>query len=399
MSPMRHVLSQPSLRMVALALIVYGAFNASVYPYQSLIGIQKIGLSEPAFAAVLVLASIVAVITSVMLGILSDQRANRRQIALGTMAVGVVGVGLMVAFPGPLALIACHGIAIPVTSSFYGQIFALSRLATHGDPQRRDGVQSTLRAGMSAGFLAMLVFWAVIFATGVDVTSVYLSGLVAGLLLVAMIWWMWPRAGAVDWQDQPSGMGFTASLREIAHPHVLLRVACLGAIGSAGHLYMILISLVFDASAVRDAGDVALYVGLVAGCEVPFMLALPRLMARLPRQTLIAWGTALYCGHLVLMPILVDTAWLWALTLVAGLGGTAIITLPITYYQDLLAGKPGAAGSLLAVQRLVGEVMAALAFVIGTAFGGYGLTAMVGAGIAVAGAGALLIADRQRVTP
>ena len=51
-------LSNPTLRLIAVALLLLGALNASVYPYQSLIGIEKIGLSKPVFSLVLVLASL-----------------------------------------------------------------------------------------------------------------------------------------------------------------------------------------------------------------------------------------------------------------------------------------------------------------------------------------------------
>ena len=82
--------------------------------------------------------------------------------------------------------------------------------------------------------------------------------------------------------------------------------------------------------------------------------------------------------------------------LLAGLGGTAILTLPIAYYQDLLAGRPGTAGSMLALQRLVSELLAASAFALGSLIGGHTATAFLGAGVAVTGAMALLWIDRKR---
>ena len=123
------VLRDPTLRLIAWALLFLGALNASVYPYQSLVGIERIGLSEPAFALILALASAVSVSASVPLGILSDQKANRRRIALFTAASGTAGVGLMLVAPSPLTFLLCHGLLFPVASSLYGQLFALARLA------------------------------------------------------------------------------------------------------------------------------------------------------------------------------------------------------------------------------------------------------------------------------
>ena len=120
------VLRDPTLRLIAWALLLLGALNASVYPYQSLVGIERIGLSEATFALILVSASAVSVSASVLLDILSDQKANRRRIALFTAASGATGVGLMLIAPSPLTFALCHGLLFPVASSLYGQFFALA---------------------------------------------------------------------------------------------------------------------------------------------------------------------------------------------------------------------------------------------------------------------------------
>lgn len=391
------VLRDPTLRLIAWALLLVGALNASVYPYQSLVGIERVGLSAPAFALILALASGVSVTASVLLGILSDQKANRRRIALLTATSGLLGVGLMLIAPSALTFTLCHGLLFPVATSLYGQLFALARLARSEDGAARDAILGTLRSALSLSFLAMLVFWTFAFGWGLDVMSVYLTATLAAVTLTTLLHLRWPRDGQTTWEDRPSGLNFRHALAEIATPRILIRLLLLGAIASAGNLYMILTALVFDASPTRDAGDAALYIGLVAGWEVPFMLLLPLITHRFRRATLIATGTLLYVMHLALMPVLTETIWLWGLTLLAGLGGTAILTLPIAYYQDLLDGRPGAAGAMIALQRLASELLAAAAFALGAVLGGsYAVTALMGAAIALIGAGALLWIDRPR---
>jgi len=385
----------PALRLIFLALLLLGAHNASVYPYQSLIAIERIGLSKPAFALVLVLASITAVTASVLLGILGDQRGHRRRIALFATLSSLTGLLLMLIVPGKLSLILCHGILLPVASSLYGQLFALARLVTP-DSLTRDPVQAALRSAMSLSFLAMLVFWTFAFSARIDVMAVYVSAGMASLGLVVLIFFSWPRDGATEWADQRSGLNFRQAFKEIAHPSILLRLLLLGAISASGILYMVLVSLVFDDSALRDASDVALYVGLVAGWEVPCLLLLPRLVRRVRRSTLLAAGSAVYTLHLLAMPILADTPWIWVMTLVAGIGGTAIISLPISYYQDLMHNRPGTAGAMLALQKLVSDVLGAAAFAFGTAIGGYETVAIFGTALALLGGAGLLWVDRHQ---
>lgn len=391
------VLRDPTLRLIAWGLLLLGALNASVYPYQSLVGIERIGLSEPAFALILVVASVVSVSSAVLLGILSDQKANRRRIALLTATSGATGVGLMLLAPSALTFALCHGLLFPVASSLYGQLFALARLARSDDGAARDAILATVRSAMSLSFLGMLVFWTFAFGWGLDVMAVYLSATASAVILTVMLHLKWPKDGTTQWEDRPSGLNFTRALAEITSPPILIRLLLLGAIAAAGNLYMILASLVFEASPTRDAGTTALYIGLVAGWEVPFMLLLPLITHRFRRSTLIAGGTFLYVTHLALMPVLTESAWLWLLPLLAGLGGTAILTLPIAYYQDLLAGRPGTAGAMLALQRLVSELLAAFAFATGSVMGGsYATIALTGSAVALSGAAALLWIDRNR---
>lgn len=390
------VLRDPALRMLSLALLLLGALNASVYPYQSLIAIERIGLSHGAYAALMVLASGVAVTTSVLLGVLSDQKLDRRAVALFTAACGAVGIGAMAVAPGFWTLILCQGLMLPVHVSLYGQIFALARLATGSLPQQRDAIQSTVRSAMSFSFLGTMLFWTWAFARGAEVMSVYLSGSLAAVALVALIARGWPRDGEAAWEDAPPALDLAAALAQIARPRVLVRLVFMGAVASAGLLYLALASLVFEAAPGRGPGALALYWGLVAGWEIPAMLLLPGWLGRLPRAQMLLIGASVYGAHLALLPLLVETPLIWALPVMAGLGGALLIILPIGYYQDLMEGQPGIAGALMAVQRLAGDILAAGAFAAGMATGGPALTAAAGGMMAVLGAAALVIADRRR---
>jgi SET family sugar efflux transporter-like MFS transporter len=395
LSSLSTVARHPTLRLIGVALLLLGLHNASVYPYQSLIAIDRIGLSKPAFSLVLVLASVMAVTASVLFGIWSDQRGTRRRAALATAAASALGLTLMVAAPGPLTLILCHGILLPIASSLYGQLFALARLASPAEGRARDAILGSIRAAMSISFLVMLIYWTFAFGAGADVMAVYLSAGLASFGMLVLLWWGWPRDGETAWQDAPSGLNMAQAVREIARPHVLLRLLLLGALSSMGILYMVLVSLVFEASPLRDASDVALYVGLVAGFEVPCLLLLPRLAARLPRSTLIAVGAGFYALHLLALPLLCDTPFIWVGTLIAGVGGAALISLPIPYYQDLLAGRPGTASAMLALQKLISDITAATAFALGTWIGGYETVALIGVTVAMAGAVGLYLVDSK----
>ena len=396
MNAVSLVFRTPTFRILFLTLACVGAFNASIYPYQSLIAIKHIGLTPGDFALILLVASCVNVAAAVLLGIMADQKANRRMTALFCAAAGAIGMAMMTIVPGPVALVLTSAVLLPLAQPLYGQIFALTRLASQGYEQQADGIQSVIRSALSAAFLVMLLFWTFAFAGGVSELYVYLSAGTASAIALCLIYFFWPRDGATTWEDRPSGLNIRAAIAQIGRPHIALRFFCMGAINAVGGIYMATISLVFDASVVRGASDVALYVGMVAGWEIPFMLLLPRIIARFRRADLIALGAATYVIHLLALPFVADTPLIWVMPFFAGLGGTALITLPISYYQTMMQGTPGAASSLMAVQKLVSDALVAACFAIGMSQWGLVSVVVMGTVLSLAGAVFLVLADRGR---
>jgi MFS transporter, SET family, sugar efflux transporter len=205
----------------------------------------------------------------------------------------------------------------------------------------------------------------------------------------------WPKDGATAWEDRPSGLSFRAALAEMGHPRLAGRVLALGAVSAAATVYIAIVALVMVADVGRGTADVALYVGLVAGLEVPFMLMLPTLTRGMDRTLLILAGASLYAVHVALLSVLAGSWAVWLLVWPAAIGGAVTLTVPIAYLQDLLADRPGAGASLMAVQRLAGDMIAALCFALGTLFAGYGLVAAFGVGVSLLGAVVLWSADRR----
>lgn len=383
---------QPTLRLIAGMMLLLGMHNASLYPYQSLIAIERIGLSKPTFSLLLIVASIAGVLASVLFGIYSDHHGHRRRIAVITCLCSTTGIAMIVLHPGPLTFWIGQGLLLPLAWSIYGQLFTLARLTSQEEGAARDQVLGRIRSLLSVGFLAMLMVWTLAFAMGANVMSVYLSGGLASLAMTVSVLILWPRDGGSRATPTSS---LTQSFRDIVRPHILSRLLFCGALASSGGVFFVLVSLVFEASPLRGPGDVALYIGMVAGWEVPFMLFLPRFTHKMPRSTAMALSAVIYAAHLALLPLLCDTPLLWALPVLAGGGGAVILMLPIPYYQDLVAGRPGTAAALLALQKLVVDIITAGVFALGSAVGGFETVAAIGTGVGLTGALCLYLADRQ----
>jgi MFS transporter, SET family, sugar efflux transporter len=394
MSAIRLCLTDPALRAAGLVMALQGAVVCSFGPYFSTLAVNTFGFGDRGYAVLLALSSLVSVAASVIGGIRADQTANRRGVTLLAVLSLVLGTLLMAVTPGRWVFALTAALLIPVSSITFGQVFALARLAaTRYPPDQRDGIMAVIRALFAAPFIIVLPLWSVAFAAGAQVTLIFPVALLLAAAMLLAVLRLWPADGTGLWEDRPSGLSFRAALAEMGRPRIAARVVALGAVFSASTVYMAIVSLVMVPAVGRGTEDVALYVGLVAGLEVPFMLLLPGLTRGIPRTRLIFAGAALYSLHVALLPLLAGSALVWLLVVPAAIGGAVTLTVPIAYLQDLLAERPGAGASLMAVQRLAGDVIAAGCFALGTTFAGYGTVALLGVAASLLGAAALWAAD------
>ncbi|MFN0115212.1 MAG: MFS transporter [Paracoccaceae bacterium] len=385
----------PVLRLVVLLLFLLGGGIASIAPFQSLIARNVFGLGGWAYAAVLVAASLVGTVSAVAVGVLTDRRANRRAMAIAAAVLWLAGPALVVLAPTVPAFVLAHAVLLPFGGTLFGQLFVLARLTARRFPEdRRDGVQAAVRAAFTLPFVAILPLWSAAIAAGVPLVAVYpVTALAAagGLVLVLR---RWPKDEGIH-RAEPSGMSVGAALAEMARPGIAARLLAVGAVKSGPALYMVLLGLVLTGAG-HGEGDVALFAGLVAGFEVPVMLAAGWMLARLPRTGLIALAALVHAGFLAGFAFAGGSGLVWLLILPAALGAGIILSVPMGYLQDLLAHRPGAGGALIALHQLAGDALAAAAFAAGTAVGGYRTAALAGAAMVAAGGIALWRLDRGR---
>lgn len=390
---MRH---DPALRLVSVLLFLVGAFSGTLAPYSSIMGVGIFGLGDRGYAAVIVVASLVGVTTAQTAGIVADQRASRRRIALICAALTTLAVAGVSAFPSAPSFVLAHAVLLPAGGAIYGQLFALARLAASTRPAtERDAVLSTVRALFALPFVLVLPLMSLAIRHGMALLAIYPILLVLALTILLLIWRRWPRDGATAWADRRSGLTLRGAMGEILRPAIAVRVVLTGILSSGSTIYMAVTGLIFTTVAGRAEGDVALYVGGIAGLEVPVMLLTPLMMRHVSKTVLLAAGAMIFALHLTLLAPLAATQWVWLLMLPAAIGGAVYIAIPIAYLQDLMAERPGTGSALLALQGIAGNAAAALAFATGTALSGYGLAAVLGAGLAVSAGLALVWVDAR----
>lgn len=395
--PFRLILGNDNLRMISVAFLLFGGFVASIGPYQSLIAIRLFGISDFAYSVILVAGMLVSVSASIGVGIITDQRPSRRPMALWASSAIVAGGAIVWVSPTPTTFVVAHLVFLPLSGSLFGQMFAVARLAaSEFDTKDRDAVMATMRAVFAIPFVLILPLWGWAVDAGLPLWAIYPGCVGWGIALLWLILRHWPKDSAAAWKETRSGLGFRASLSELMAWPVLVRVFLVGAIHSGTALGAVLLGLCIEQVPGRGTGDVGFFFALFVAFEIIGTLWVGFFLTWFRRLHLIALGTLTYAGYLVLLPVLAPGPFVWLLVLPAGIGGAFIYALAIAYLQDLLGQRAGAGSSLIALQRIAADGLAAGVFALGTWLGGYGLAASLGGGVMVLAITATILLDRRR---
>lgn len=385
-----------TLRFFSLCAILFGVFAASFAPYVSLLGITVFGLNDQMFALQMTATLIVSVAISVGIGILTDRHRLRRMFALTAMLASCLAMLLVWVFGNATAFLIAHILLLPLGGTIFGQVFAVMRLYTVQLPDTtRDSLTATIRALFAVPFVIVLPLWGWAFDTGVPLVTLYPIVLLVMIGMSALVYFCWPADATAPWHEEKSTLSFFQSLREVLASNIMWRLFWMGAIHAGSTLMGVLLALVFDAASGRGPGDVGVFFGSFVAIEVIVMFAVGPILRYVRRLHIIATGAVFYAVFLGLLPVLAPSYWVWVLILPAAIGGGLLYGLTITYLQDLLGARAGAGASLVTLQRLVSEGLAAVIFALGTWIGGYHLVAFMGAFVIVLGAASLLWIDRQ----
>ncbi len=162
-------------------------------------------------------------------------------------------------------------------------------------------------------------------------------------------------------------MRFVAAFRELAKGGIAARILAVGLVTGSNQLYMAVFGLLIVKEIGGATPDVGRFHGAIALLEIPFMLMCGLALRHVSKPGLIAIGGVVYAGFLFLFASMTSMAVTYALAVPAAFGAGIILSVSISYLQDLMSARPGAGAALMAVSNFVGQMVAAMTFAIGTA--------------------------------
>jgi predicted MFS family arabinose efflux permease len=395
-SAFSSILRDHRIRIPTLTLIALAFTFASTMPYQSIIGINELGMSDGDYSLLIFGAAIINVTTGLTLGIWSDRLGDRRPLVLALSVAGMFGFGMIYALRTPSIFILCVLLLIPMSNSTYSILFASVRAAMNTmDRGRAASIASTVRALFSGSWALAPGLIGLYLVHSQSMTPAYgIAGLAS--LTCFCLYFFFAEKTAKHERLPAHQTGFFASLGRILSPYVLVRIGSISLLLGLHRLSGALSPLIIIHAAGGSVVDVGFMAGLVAFLEMPFMMMWGLLQRRFRGVHVLAAGTFIYCLYLTLLGFASAPWHVYALVLVNACGASALLSVPITYLQDLIADRPGLGSSLISVSSFMSNGVGALIFAVGTTTTDYSGTAILAATVGLCAIGMLLFLESSK---
>ncbi|MDE1995571.1 MAG: MFS transporter [Rhizobiaceae bacterium] len=392
-----RIIRDPYLRIPTLTLFVLGFTYASTLPYQSIIGINELGLSDSSYSVLIFAAAAINVSASVLLGILSDTLGDRRPLVLALTTAGVLGFGLIYVLRSAWIFIFCVLFLIPISNSTFSILFGSVRARTNDlDSREAVSVTSTVRAVYSGSWALMPGLVGLYLAQSQSMMPAYAVASTASLSCFCLYFFFVPRGERNTSARSQGEGGFLSSLARLLEPSILIRLGSMALITGTQRLSTTLSPLIITHAAHGTVVTVGFVSGGVAFLEMPFMLFWGAMMRRFHNVHVLIAGAIIYSIYLVLVSFATAPWHIYALIGINSCGAAAILCVPISYLQDLIADKPGLGSSLISVNLFLSGGVAAILFAIGTTISDYSGTALVGAASGLIAVVLMLALDSRR---
>jgi MFS transporter, SET family, sugar efflux transporter len=392
---LRQIFARPQLALLAVMIFVQSSAIGSTIPYLSITAIKQLGISDQAYSVLIFVASAAAVTIGVYMGVLSDLIGDRRRIVMLLALVGACGYGAIFLFPVVPVFVFATILVIPFFQSAGSVLFAGARGWTAAFAGREAAsVNTTLRAFMSAAWVVMPAAMGFAFAGADSMLGAWgVAGLCAlAVFLSASLLMQKPLEAA---PAAKSGPGFLQSLKQLGSPVMLARMFSMASLTGTVRLSSTIWPLIITVNLSGSTADVGVIAGLIAFLEIPFMLIWASLLRRFSLLPLLTAAGLTYGFYMCALTFASQTWHVYALILPGAAGAAALLSFPLSYFQDLFPDRPGFGTSFYQINGFLGNSLTALAFALGAHFLGYSGTAWLGAVMALAGIGGLWAIERR----
>jgi predicted MFS family arabinose efflux permease len=377
-------------------IFVQGCAYGATLPYLGVTAIGALGMSDQAYSALTVVASIMTVTISVSLGILSDGMADRRRMIALLAVAGTIGYGAIFLFPSIPVFVLATVLVIPFAQAVHSLLFASARIETAAlSPRDAAAVNTVVRSFMSASWVVMPAILGLVLARSANMIGAWGAAAICTLLIAVASPVLLSPPTEPTKATGTNGIAFQEALRELVRADMLIRMIAMAAVTGTTRLATMIWPLILTLELGGSTRDVGFIAALIALIEIPFMLIAASLLKRVSLLALIIVSALLYGLHMVGFAFATAPWHFYALAVPGAATAAALLSLPITYFQDLFPTRPGLGTAFMPINSFLGNAVSAGTFAVGAHVFGYSGTAWLGLVLAVFGVAGLLSVERR----
>ena len=397
-SSLHQIAARPQLVILSMMIFVQGCAYGSTLPYLGVTAIGALGMSDQAYSALTVVASIMTVTISVSLGILSDGMGDRRRMISLLALAGMIGYGAIFLFPSIPVFVVATAFIIPFSQAVHSLLFASARIETSTLSSRdAAAVNTVVRSFMSASWVVMPAILGLALAQSANMIGAWGAAATCTLLVAIASLLLLAPPKEPNEPGNTSQSAFFDALRELVRADMLVRMVAMAAVTGTTRLATMIWPLILTLELGGSTRDVGFIAALIALIEIPFMLLAAFLLKRFSLLVLIVASALFYGLHMVGFVFATAPWHFYALAVPGAATAAALLSLPITYFQDLFPTRPGLGTAFMPINSFLGNAVSAGTFAAGAHFFGYLGTAWLGLVLALAGVAGLLTVDRARL--
>ncbi|GAA2658925.1 MULTISPECIES: sugar efflux transporter [Actinosynnema] len=377
---------------LATVVVLGGAGYALVGPLLSLFLIKELGANPFQVGSFMLVSALAALAVSTAVGRFSDRRAVRKQLLIVGSLSGTAAYVVFALSREYLLLLLVSVTLAALSSIMVPQSFAYARQSLSASGSSRGPLAtSALRTLLSLSW-AIAPPLAAIFVERSSFTWVFAGAAVMYALAALAAWYRLP---ALPKPEPVVLMPDSVAVPSRARGELSLTAVAFVLLQGTTALSVAVLPLFVVDDLGGTAGNAGVAMGVCAALEIPMMLWLGFVAAKIDNRLLVLAGAVLALSYHAVMLVSGEVWHVIAAQLLHALAISALQGIGISYFQDLDPDFPGRATTLFTNTGKAGSMLSGPLLALAQA-NGYRTAFAIGAVMAVTGLALLLLARPRR---
>ncbi|WP_068774129.1 sugar efflux transporter [Paenibacillus sp. FJAT-26967] len=367
----QSVMSIDGFPVILLVNVFLGIAFSFVLPFNSMFGIDEIGMSNTAFGVFMMVSTLCGVGISTYIGKLSDRASDRKMILILCALAGAIGYIGFAYSRNYYVLLAISAIFLGIASSTFPQVFAYGREVL---------VKAKLPAKEIPFYMNILrVLFALSWTVGPAIAAyvllyfgfkgMFLVAASCYIIVVGIVLLSLKKTSKEKAAPKPPQA--SVPLRQVIfQPFIFVNLIAFTLISVANTIGSLNMAQFVTKVLNGEEKDIGIIFSIPPVFEIPFMLGFGILALRIKSDNLIRLGSLLAFAYFGAIFFATEIWHIFPIQILSAAYISITSGIAITYFQDFIPEMPGTATALYSNTSKIGSLLGFLLFgLLSDAFG------------------------------